>query len=133
MPENTKTIYARPVKLTLLTNEQIKALHDRDIELEKKAEADNVSWVPVSCYTRKWHSRMSDASYDWKLLQTITVDQLYEVIHWLSTEAEPCNESGCGRPGKIKELARDIKYCMSDKQRNVAYSIITKRYNAVAI
>ena len=121
--------YKRPERLALLTDEQLEQLHRQDIkyqdEYNKKYDPD----YNLDSFTRKWHSRMSDASYDWQLLNRITLEQLYEVIYWLSNNKEPYNESGCGRPGKIKELARDIKYSMSSKQRAVAYSIITKRFN----
>jgi len=124
-------MYERPAQLTLLTDEQLEALHQKDIAKQEKDNAEHDYDYPNSMetYTRKWYSRMSDASYDWKLLQQISLNDLYEVIHWLSVEDEPCNPKGFGRPGKIKELARDIKYAMSSKQRAVAYNIIAKRFD----
>lgn len=124
-----ETIYTRPEKLNLLTNEQLKALHQRDIELESKAEETNDSWVPITSYTRKWYSCMINAKTDWDKIYKLTNEQFYEVIHWLSVEDEPLNDKGFGRPGYAKELARNIKYAMSDKQRDVAYKIIRQRFD----
>ena len=124
---NTKVIYERPKELNLLTNEQLDKLHQQDIEKQAKYNKEYDPDWNLDSFTRKWYSRMSDARGDWRMLQWININDLYEVIYWLSVPDEPRNPK-CGRPGKIKELARDIKYAMSPKQRAIAYKIITKRF-----
>ncbi len=128
--DNVVVTYDKPTELKLLTEEQLDTLHKEDIRYQDEYNRKYDPDYNLDSFTRKWHSRMSDASYDWKLLQSISEKDLYEVIHWLSVEDEPYNPKG-GRPGKIKELARDIKYSMSSKQRAVAYNIITKRFNNI--
>jgi hypothetical protein len=122
-------LYKRPETLNLLTDEQLQELKERDIAADKHENETRDSWVVFDSRTRKWHTKMQDAKYAWQSLQQISAEQLYEIIYWLSIPDEPYNSKGWGRPGKIKELARDIKYCMSSKQRAVAYNIITNRFN----
>jgi hypothetical protein len=122
-------LYKRPETLNLLTDEQLQELKARDIAADKHENETRDSWVVFDSRTRKWHTKMQDAKYAWQSLQQVSAEQLYEIIYWLSIPDEPYNSKGCGRPGKIKELARDIKYCMSSKQRAVAYKIITNRFN----
>lgn len=120
--------YARPKKLCLLTEERLAYLHQQDIERQDEYNREYDPDYNLDKYTRKWYTCMSDASRAWAKLQTLTEAEFYEVIHWLSVDDEPCNPNR-GRPGKVKEVARDIKYAMSAKQRAVAYQIITTRYN----
>lgn len=122
-------LYERPKTLNLLTDEQLQELKEKDIAADKHENEVRDSWVVFDSRTRKWRAKLSDAKYAWQALQQIPPENLYEIIYWLSVPYEPINEKGWGRPGKIKELARDIKYCMSSKQRAVAYSIITNRFN----
>lgn len=124
--------FTRPETLVLLTEEQLQELRAQDYTADKKENEQRDSWVSFDSRSRKWHSKMIDAKSAWDKLLTITEEQFYEVIYWLSVTVEPCNPNGFGRPGKVKELARDIKYCMSLKQRAVAYTIITNRFNSLA-
>lgn len=122
--------YKRPDKLNLLTEEQIDKLHKEDIKREEKENRENDYDYPnqMNRYTRKWYRCMSSAKGVWDKLYEINEKDLYEIIYWLSVPDEPSNPNDNGL-NKAKRLARDIKYAMSSKQREVAYRIITERYN----
>ena len=121
-------LYKRPETLSLLTDEQLQELRAKDVAADKQENQERDSWVVFDSRSRKWHDKMSNAKYAWDSLTDLTTEQFYEVVYWLSVPYVPENPK-CGRPGKVKELARDIKYCMSSKQRAVAYKIITDRFN----
>ena len=121
--------YSRPNELKLLTEEEISALYQADVEREKEYNEEHDPDYNLDSFTRKWHKyKITDASGWWNMLNIINKDRFYEVVYWLSVPDEPCNPKG-GRPDRTKELARDIKYVMTPKQRAVAYKIITERYN----
>ena len=122
--------FERPQKLALLTESQLSELRDKDFEDDEMEDSISNSWVPVTRRQRKWSKSIRDAKPCWELLYKITDRQLYEVIHWLSVKDEPMAD-GRGRPGKIKELSRCIKYAMTPKQREVAYRIVEKRFNTL--
>lgn len=117
-------------KLALLTEEELKALYLEDKRKEERYNLEHDQEFNLDSFTRKWRRQLFDASYDWALINKLDNKQFLELIYWLSVKATPRNPKG-GRPGLVKELARDIKYAMTSKQRAVAYSIITKRYNKV--
>ena len=122
------TLYKRPETLSLLTDEQLQELREKDIAADKQENQERDSWVVFDTRSRKWHDKMLNAKYAWEALTDLTAEQFYEVVYWLSVPYVPRNPRG-GRPGRVKELASDIKYCMSPRQRAIAYKIITDRFN----
>lgn len=121
--------YKRPEKLRLLTEEEINALYQADVEEERKYNEEHDPDYNLDRFTRKWKKhKIIDASSWWEALRTINKARFYEIVYWLSVTDEPCNPWG-GRPSNTKSLARDIKYVMTPRQRAVAYKIITERYN----
>ena len=61
--------YKRPDELKLLTEEEIQALYQADVELQKKDNAENDYDYPnqMNRYTRKWTKwKISNASSWWK-------------------------------------------------------------------
>lgn len=121
--------YERPEELRLLTEAEISALYQADVEEERKYNEEHDPDYNLDRFTRKWKKhKIVDATSWWEALRTINKARFYEVVHWLSVPDEPCNLCG-GRPNNTKLLARDIKYVMTPKQRAVAYKIITERYN----
>lgn len=121
--------YERPEELKLLTEAEISALYQADVEEERKYNEEHDPDYNLDRFTRKWKKhKIVDATSWWEALRTINKARFYEIVYWLSVPDEPCNLWG-GRPNNTKLLARDIKYVMTPKQRAVAYKIIIERYN----
>ena len=121
--------YERPEELRLLTEEEISALYQADVEEERKYNEEHNPDYNLDKFTRKWKKhKIVDATSWWEALRTINKARFYEIVYWLSVPDVPCNPYDNGL-SKTKRLARDIKYVMTPKQRAVAYKIITERYN----
>lgn len=120
-------------ELRLLTDDELDALRAEDERRDREYNLEHDNDFNFDSFSRKWRKRIPNAKHDWELIRKLSVEQFLALAHWLSVEDEPVNPNpGGGRPGLVKELARDIKYAMSSKQRAVAYRIVAERYDRIA-